>query len=252
MYHSLKDGYTKTDSVQIFTLIMYVRDVRRSAPNPHYIKTYLTLRCDFCGREFEQGNNVKLVRSRPRHYCDLECHRRAMLRGGVADLSRRKTCRERYGSDYLIARRDVASAASKRGNSPEGRAKARASLDRRWTDQSKRLSHGLLLPRSKPELEFLSMLSERLGRHLDSQHYVNRWWIDVYDPLTDAHIEFDGRYWHNRDQARLNKDTRQNAWFAEAKIPFRRVKEEDWIENKEKAVKEVLDWIEQLRSLRSA
>jgi very-short-patch-repair endonuclease len=210
------------------------------------LKTFLKLKCDKCGVEFERDFNVKIIRETPRHYCCFECHHAEMKRGGVADTARKETCQERYGSDYYLTQHDFAVEMSRRGNSPEARERAVASMQTRWNDNAKVFSHGLTIPRSNSELEFLHMLSVKLGRELVSQKYINKRWVDVYDPVKDAYIEFDGEYWHNLTNERKTRDNEQTTWFALNQKHFLRVSETRWRRDKNVVLDEVAHWIEQL------
>ena len=186
------------------------------------MKTYLVLMCDQCGTTFEQMNNVKLIRHRPRHYCTSECHRVAMKRGGIADVSRKSTCKEKYGSEYYITRFDVASRSGKKGNSPIARKKANATKKKNMENYCIRLKRGLSLHRSKAEIDFLSSLAIALGTEFHYQDYQNGWWIDAYSPQYDCWIQFDGVYWHSKPELK-ERDRLQDEWFKSSKKTLFRV-----------------------------
>jgi len=177
-------------------------------------KTYLVLLCDQCGKTFEQGNNIKLIRSRPRHYCTQDCHMVAMKRGGIADASRKSTCKEKYGSDYLVTRPDVASRAGKLAHAPGAQLKRNATNKKNLENYSIRLKRGLVLCRSKAEIDFLTSLAAVLETELLYQDYQNGWWIDAYSPQFNCWIQFDGVFWHSKPRA-IERDRQQNEWFKE-------------------------------------
>lgn len=190
---------------------------------------FMILKCDQCGNTFEESKNVKVVSSRPRHYCGFPCHRLAMRAGGIADESRKKTCNEKYGSNYLISRNDVAKRASLKGNSPECRKLAAQSFKAHLDCYSFQLTRGLKITRSKSEVDFLSTLAIELDVELTYQRYKNGWWIDAYCEEYDCWIQFDGVYWHSRPEAQA-KDKQQDAWFKEQGMRLLRITDREALE----------------------
>lgn len=187
---------------------------------------FMILKCDQCGNTFEESKNVKVVSSRLRHYCGFPCHHLAMKAGGIADASRKKTCNEKYGSDYLISRSDIASAAAKKAQTPECRGRANKTRSARMECYSYRLRRGLTLTRSKAEIDFLASLAEELGKELAYQSYKNGWWIDAYCEEHDCWIQFDGVYCHSQP-ANKERDERQDAWFKEQGLKLFRITDEE-------------------------
>ena len=192
-------------------------------------KTFMTLICDQCKKTYEISRNLKIARENPRHYCGHECHRVAMKSGGIADISRKKTCREKYGIDYLISRNDVAKAASLKGNSPEGRKKAAKSFRKHLDEYSFQLTRGLTLTRSKSEVDFLTSLGAELDVTLHYQKYKNGWWIDAYCEEYDCWIQFDGVYWHSRP-GHQERDRNQDAWFESQGMRLLRITDKEALE----------------------
>jgi very-short-patch-repair endonuclease len=137
-----------------------------------------------------------------------------MKAGGVADSIRKKTCNERYGSDYLVSRSDIAKLGSLKGNSPESRKLAARSFKAHLDCYSFQLTRGLTITRSKSEVDFLSALAAELKVELAYQRYKNGWWIDAYCKEYNCWIQFDGVYWHSKPEAQ-ERDLNQDAWFKE-------------------------------------
>jgi hypothetical protein len=175
-------------------------------------KTYLILLCDQCGITFEQKNNIKIIRKKPRHYCGFECHRLAMKRGGVADASRKLTCKEKYGSEYYITQHDVASDAGRKAHRRESEIARSETSKKNLKMISFQLRRGLTLCRSTAEIDFLAALANELKTELIYQNYQNGWWIDAYSPEHDCWIQFDEVYWHSKPEA-TERDRLQDEWF---------------------------------------
>lgn len=176
-------------------------------------KSFLLLKCDLCGIEFERGTgNLSALRKRPRHFCTSTCHKESMKSGGKSDESRKSTCRQKYGVDYYINLFEVASRASKMGHTPEHEERRKIQNKKNMEDYSIRLRRGLTLCRSKAEIDFLAKLACELEDVLLYQEYINGWWIDAYSPKYDCWIQFDGEYWHSRPK-NVERDTHQNEWF---------------------------------------
>jgi len=189
-------------------------------------KMFMILKCDQCGSVFEQSKNVKVISARPRHYCNTTCHSKAMESGGIADSSRKKTCRQKYGSDYLVTRSDIASAAGKKAGTPECRRRAKQTLTARMETYSYQLKRGLVLTRSKSEVDFLSAVAAELGQDLTYQAYKNGWWIDAYCPFYDCWIQFDGIYWHSQPVNKI-RDEKQDNWFREQGLILLRITDKE-------------------------
>lgn len=185
-------------------------------------KKFMIVCCDQCDAVFERWQNIKTVSVRPRHYCGHACHKLAMKAGGIADESRKTTCREKYGTDYLIARSDIAKLASQKGNSRDARVKAMKSYNERLKCYSFRLTRGLTITRSKAEVEFLDALAIELGVVLQLQRYINGRWIDAYCAEYDCWIEFDGVYWHSKPDA-VKRDKKLDTWFEERSLVLMRI-----------------------------
>jgi hypothetical protein len=182
--------------------------------------------CDVCGVTFEKSENLKKTVANPRHYCGHACHRIAMKSGGIADESRKSTCREKYGADYLIAREDVAKKGSLVGNSAHCRKMAAKSFKARLENYSFQLTRGLTITRSKSEVDFLSNLADVLAVELEYQKFKNGWWIDGYCAEHDCWIQFDGVYWHSKPEA-LARDLAQNDWFRQNGMRLLRITDEE-------------------------
>lgn len=219
-------------------MIMYISSVRRVPEHSKSstLKTFLVLECDQCKKIFEQGNNVKLIRSKPRHYCNLDCHKLAMKSGGVADASRKKTCREKYGVNYLINHPHMLERAARAGQTESAWKKRRATRDKAMKDLSVQLKRGLILYRSRAEVAFLDALSKRFNVSVHPQKYVNGRWIDGYVEAWDLYIQFDGVYWHSfPDRQRV--DDEQNEWFRTNGKKLIRISDRDWAADPEKCLK---------------
>jgi very-short-patch-repair endonuclease len=175
-----------------------------------YHKTYLILECDVCGKEFEQGNNIKVIRARPRHYCSASCFSAGMQKGGIADQSRTQSCMEKCGHAYAFSTPEVLAANKLKSHTPESEHKRKIARKQNHLDTVWTLSRGLQLPRSREEIRFLSELSQELGAEIQPQKHAGRWWIDGYCPAYDVWIQYDGVYWHKRYGSR---DVEQNEWF---------------------------------------
>jgi very-short-patch-repair endonuclease len=200
-----------------------------------YNKTFLLIRCDICGNEFERSFNVAMMKRRPRHYCGLKCHAVAMKSGGIADESRKSACQKAYGSDYYITQHDVAAESGRQSHRPEVEAQRQIAIKKRYEDNSIQLKRGLRLCRSQQEVDFIKLLEENLQRKLIVQKYINGWWIDAYDEVTNTWIQFDGKYWHSRE-GRPEKDALQTKWFEENQMRLIRVTDQEWMKDPNETV----------------
>jgi hypothetical protein len=88
------------------------------------------------------------------------------------------------------------------------------------------MKRGLVLCRSKAEIDFLSKLAVELEDELIYQKYAGGWWIDAYSPRYDCWIQFDGVYWHSKPGA-AERDRRQNEWFTERGMTLLRVSDKE-------------------------
>lgn len=190
-------------------------------------RTVLRLRCDTCDSVFTRDFNVAAQREYGRHYCNGTCHAQAMRSGGPADASRRETCRERFGSDYLIIRHDVASRAGRAAHTPEIERRRWKKIHQRWASMGRSLSRGLTLPRSREEIEFFRRLESEFGVTFTCPKYVNGWFIDGYCNSADVYVQYDGTYWHSSPHAQA-RDGEQDAWFKEQGLILVRVTDREW------------------------
>lgn len=226
-YHTLwRCRFTREE---LLFFMSYVKDVikavadKRGRPRK---KTFLVLLCDHCGAAFEQGNNIAVIRSRPRHFCSQLHHSLAMKNGGISDASRRATCQEKYGVPHCLVRPDVLISNAAASQTPSAKEKRRATMKRMMQDLSFHLKRGLTLPRSRAEVAFLEALSRLLEDEFEVQKHINGWWIDAYSPKWRCWIQFDGVYWHSKPAAAA-RDASQNEWFAARGFRLIRVTDED-------------------------
>jgi len=199
-------------------------------------KLYLILKCDQCGKQFEQGNNVRLIKARPRHYCGFDCHTLAMKAGGVADLSRKHTCKEKYGSDYYLLTKESLNKASIACKTPDVMFKRNVTRSRNMQKNSIQLSRGLTINRSKIEIEFFDRLRDHLQLEIVCPKYVNGWFIDGYVPALSLWVQFDGVYWHSKPSA-IKRDLKQDEWFAESSKKLLRITDTEWRRDPETCLK---------------
>ena len=169
--------------------------------------------CDHCGIQFEKYQNVKILSSRPRHFCCFEHHHTEMKSGGSSRKASQKTCEDKYGVTCVLQRPDVMTLILQKGHTPEAEKKRRATVNKNMKEVSIQLRRGLVLCRSNAEIAFLTKLAAELGTELVYQKYVNGWWIDAYSPAHDCWIQFDGVYWHSRP-GHAERDAAQNLWFS--------------------------------------
>lgn len=186
----------------------------------------MVLECNVCGNRFKRHQNVALVSSRPRHYCNMMCHSLAMKSGGVADESRKKSCRQAYGSDYYITRSDVASKNGKLAHTPEIESRRWKKIFKSWETSAVSLKRGLTLTRSRQEIAFFEALSRVVGP-IEYQKHINGWFIDGYVPTLDVWIQFDGVYWHSKPN-HVVKDNAQNSWFRAQDLLLVRITDVEW------------------------
>lgn len=202
----------------------------------------MILRCDVCGKERRDHRNVRLVSSKPRHYCDLTCHRIAMQSGNVADEARRSTCKETYGHDYALARPESLARASEAGKALTAKQKRWDTRRRNLQSLAIQLSRGLTLCRSRSEVEFLDALAMKLNTTYQPQAYANGWFIDGYFSSHDAWIQFDGVYWHSSPGAQA-KDRAQDEWFALQGMRLLRITDVEWKRDRAAAVERAARWM---------
>lgn len=190
-------------------------------------KTFLHLRCDECGLEFDRGDgHIRKLRLNPRHFCSPVCHAVSMRRGGASDSSRRDTCNVRYGVDYPLGRNESLTKAAKASRTPEACAKRNASFARTRESMTFRLTRGLTLTRSRAEVKFLDALAKELGLELECQKWCEGWFIDAYCEEYDCWIQFDGIYWHSKPE-HVERDAAQNEWFASNGKRLLRINDKD-------------------------
>jgi len=145
----------------------------------------------------------------------------AMSSGGCADYSRRTTCLDVYGSEYLITRHDVASASGKAAHTPDIEQRRWTKIKKSWEDSSITLTRGLTLTRSRQEREFFDKLGA-LGLTIVIQKHTHGWFIDGYIVDDDTYVQFDGIYWHKQSD-KVERDTAQNVWFRENGLKLVRI-----------------------------
>jgi hypothetical protein len=175
---------------------------------------HLRMKCDQCNVEFVRNKNVRMLMSRPRQYCSSGCAASALRKGGIADASRKKTCIEKYGTSYFIITPQILAQNAERSHTPEAEARRRAAIRESLKNTTIQLRRGLFLTRSKAEIKFFDALAGALGYPLETQVYINGWWIDAWSPVHDVWLQFDGVYWHSKPNAVL-RDRAQDLWFAD-------------------------------------
>ena len=153
-----------------------------------------------------------------------------MKSGGVADASRQRTCRERYGADYYITQPNIASGLGKRAHSPEIEARRRLIVSENMKSISVQLSRGLTINRSRAEVTFFARLQDTLGVEITCPKFINGWFIDGYVASLDLYVQFDGVYWHSRPE-RVAIDKAQDAWFVENEMKLTRITDVEWRKN---------------------
>jgi hypothetical protein len=198
--------------------------------NRRGIKTILKLRCDECNLDFIRKFNIKIIENRPRHYCNSNCHSKSMKSGGRADISRKKTCREKYGSDYFITHPTIASKSGKKAHTPEIEKRRSKTRCANWEINSTKLSRGLIITRSKEEVEFFKTVLLHLilcENEIEYSKYINGWFVDGYIKKLDLWIQYDGTYWHSKPGAKV-KDNKQDIWFETNKKNFVRINDQKW------------------------
>ncbi len=206
-------------------------------------KKALWLRCDHCKKEFERAHTIKTQLKKKRHYCSSACFALAMKSGGIADKSRKKTCQERYGSDYYIIRHDVASKSGKLAHTPEIEKRRWKKIREGWKDLSKQLSRGLTLIRSKQEVEFFAVIKKQFKVEAECPKYVNGWFIDGYISSHKVWVQYDGVYWHSRPEL-IARDKKQDEWFAGQGLTLVRVTDKEWNGDREKVLKRLKTLLE--------
>ena len=191
-------------------------------------KTILLLKCDVCGIKFEREYNIKKQLERSNHFCSgPTCFAKAISHDGIVDQKRKKTCRQRYGADYVIVRSDVASRSGKRAWSNEACTKRTASLKKLHASTAWQLRRGLTLCRSREEIEFLERLALELNEPCHPQKHVNGWYVDGYFAKCMLHVFYDGVYWHSKPGAAA-RDAKQDVWFLQHDLRFIRIKDIEW------------------------
>jgi hypothetical protein len=89
---------------------------------------------------------------------------------------------------------------------------------------------------------------------IEGKSHIKGFDIDIYVPELRKGIEFDGKYWHSdaglkRSRSHwpqediLNYHRLKDDWFFSKDIRIFHIKEEDWIENKEKCIKRCLEFL---------
>lgn len=82
----------------------------------------------------------------------------------------------------------------------------------------------------------------------NARRIIGKFELDVYMWHLNKAIEFDGEYWHYGERAisngSLEKMKRKDKMCEEAGINLMRVRERDWLENKELALQKIIDFIE--------
>ena len=102
----------------------------------------LTLKCDQCFISFTSHKNIKSLRSKANHYCTQRCFALAFRRDGIADLKRRKTNNERYGTDYVISRPDIAKELASRAHTDASHQKRLQTIKIVTASKRSLISHG--------------------------------------------------------------------------------------------------------------
>jgi very-short-patch-repair endonuclease len=149
------------------------------------LKTIYIFQCDICTKTFETNINGKVRAKQKNHYCNQDCVKIALKKGGIAQNNMRETCLEKYGDETVYGYMNKTKN-KELAHSESAHKKRINTMIKKYGFKTFRKDH------SNIELDLIQSLSEFEFK----SGYVGRNQVDLLCRKKKIAIEVQGDFWH--------------------------------------------------------